>query len=374
LLRTGVLILGPAIALSIVTDIDIRWAIAASGLAALLYSAAGGITAVVWTDLIQFGVVLLCVGMSLVLVWGDVPGGPGTVWSEAAASGRLEVASTQLDFGTHLSLWGALLAYGTLVVGIAGTNQQAVQRYLSCTDLKAARRAAFLGWGIGFAALGLSLFLGVTLHSWMQLVPEGAALEAAAAPGMQDRALPLFILHRLPMGIAGLMVAAIFAASMSSMDSAFHSMSTATLVDFVRRFRKQPLDDAQELRLARWLTVGFGVVATGAAVVAASEGKGLLVTMITWLGYVAGPLLGLFALGVLSKRATEFGALAGVAVGALMVILAVLLDIPAQAKLSPLWLAPIALVLTYVVGLLVSLLDHPPPREKVEGLTLGSVD
>ena len=365
LLRTGILVLGPALALSAVTDLDLELAIVLSGVAALLYSAAGGITAVVWTDMIQLSVVVIGVVLTLGIVWGDVPGGASAVWEHAEANGKLEAVSFDTSFGTVFSLWGALLAYGTLALSVAGTNQQAVQRYMSCNDLRSARRAAVLGWAIGFVAVALTLFLGVALAAWSDLTPDGSVLANAG-----DRALPLFILHRLPAGLSGLLVAAIFAASMSSMDSAIHSMSTATLVDFVRRFRRTALEPRAELRLARVLTAAFGVVAIGLALLAARGERGLVDTLITWLGYFAGPLLGLFGLGVLSRRVPEAGALVGVTCGAFFVMLAVMFDLPTYGAFHPLWLAPVALLVTLLTGSVVSLALPPPPREQTDGLTL----
>ncbi len=374
LLRTGILVLGPALALTAVSDLDLQAAIVLSGVAALLYSAAGGITAVVWTDLIQLSVVVLGVLVSVVIVSSDVVGGAGAVWSHAAAEGRLEAVSTDLTFATPFTLVGALLAYGVLALSVAGTNQQAVQRYLACTDVHAARRAAFLGWGIGFFAVALTLFLGVAIHAWSDLSPAAERFTAAMAEEgrTNDSALPLFILHRLPAGISGLLVAAIFAASMSSMDSAIHSMSTATLVDFVRRFRARPMEARSELRLARLLTAVFGVLAILAALLAATAARGLLDTLITWLGYFAGPLLGLFGLGVLTRRTNEAGALIGTALGAGLVAGAVALELPARWAFHPLWLAPVALLTTLVGGFVAGLAFPPPQASQVEGLTLRS--
>lgn len=363
-MRAGILVLAPALAISAVFGWDVRWGIVVSGAAAVLYSAAGGLMAVVWTDMIQLAVVVFAVVFSLVLVSGDVPGGLGAIVQHATETGRLAIGSADMDLAKPYTLPWTLLAYGTLALSIAGTNQQAVQRYMACEDVRSARRAAFLGWGIGFVAVGLTLVLGAALHAWSVLAPGGDALVGTA-----DKVLPTFVLLRLPAGLAGLVVAAIFAASMSSMDSAIHSMSTATIVDFVRRFRREPMAPGRELRLARILTVVFGVLATGLAVFAAAAQTPLLRTLFTWLGYFAGPLLGLFVLGVLSRRATEAGALIGVGAGAALVLLGVALGLAPALGVHPLWFAPLALIVTVVVGWLSSLAFPGPPPSKLDGLT-----
>jgi SSS family solute:Na+ symporter len=366
MLRTGILVLGPALALSALLGFDLTAAIVLSGSAALLYSSVGGLAAVIWTDLIQFPVVLFGLAYALVLVAGDVPGGLPRVWEEAAAAGRLDVIDASLSsrVWSHpaYTLVGALVAYGTLALSYTGTNQQAVQRYLACRDVAAARRAAFLGWGLGLLAMGTTLFLGVALSVWSESAPGGEALAGAG-----DRVLPLFIAHRTPVGVSGLLVAAIFAASMSSMDSAIHAMSTATLVDFVRRFRRRPLEPARELLVARILTAAYGVLGIGAALLAAARGAQLLETLVTWLAFVAGPLFGLFLLGIFVPRANQGGALAGAGVGILVVVLVLALGLP--PGVHPLWLAPIAAAVTVAVGLAASLLGRPPPPERIEGLT-----
>jgi SSS family solute:Na+ symporter len=206
-----------------------------------------------------------------------------------------------------------------------------------------------LGWAVGVVTVLMTLLLGIAIFSWSALVPD--ALPQGLKP---DQVLVAFIQSRLPAGLAGLMVAAIFAAAMSSVDSAVQSLSTATTVDFVQRFRKSPLSDEQELRLARFLTLAFGVAALFIALQVSKAGTGLLETMVTWLGYFAGPLLGLFLLGMLTKRANETGALAGMTLAFTGIAVAVQFKIPAKLGCHPLWLAPAAVATTFLSGLAAS--------------------
>jgi SSS family solute:Na+ symporter len=309
-------------------------------------------------------VVLFAIFYSLAVIVGDVPGGAGAVLDHARAADQLEVVTLAPD-GTIFNLPGALVAYGLFAASLFGTGQQAVQRFLSCRDLAGARRAAYTAWAIGTTALFLSLLLGVCLAAWTSLVPGAPPLEEG------DRALPAFIGARLPAGVAGLMLAAIFAASMSSLDSAIHSTATAFLVDFVRRFSKRPPTPRAELFWARAATAGFGILATLGALLAAGQSKGILETLVTWLGYFAGPLLGLFLLGIASRRANEVGVLSGVATAFLAVGAAVLLGIPKALGLHSLWLAPFSAAVTLGVGWAASFLRPPPGAGRLEGLTWG---
>jgi SSS family solute:Na+ symporter len=172
----------------------------------------------------------------------------------------------------------------------------------------------------------------------------------------------------MPAGLAGLMLAAIFAASMSSMDSAIHAMSTATLVDFVRPLRRRAQSDRDDLVLARVLTGVFGVLAILAALVAAGQGDLMLRQLLRWLGYVAGPLLGLFLLGLLTRGANERGALIGTAAGGLVIVTAMVFHLPAAWGMAPLWFAPVALSVTVLVGRLTSVGAAVGPQ-RTRGLT-----
>jgi SSS family solute:Na+ symporter len=344
-LRTGLLVYAPALALSTVLGWSIETAISLTALCAILYSSFGGISAVIWTDLIQVGVIGVGVVASLFLIAGDVPGGFDTILETARNANRMQAVDLSFDWKNPFTLGWTVLAYGVLALSIAGTNQQAVQRYQSCRDLASSRKAALFGWGIGALVLGATLFLGVCLHAWTTLVPD-----ALPDPVKGDQVLPALILHRLPPGLAGLLVAAIFAASMSSIDSAIHSMSTATLIDFVRPHLRQPLTESAELRWARVLTALFGLIALGVALVAAQQEQGLFQTMVKWLGYFAGPLLGLFLLGIVTRRASQPGALLGVGLSFLGVIGSIVLELPAEYGFHPLWLAPVALGITLLVG------------------------
>jgi SSS family solute:Na+ symporter len=357
LLRASVLIYSPALALATILGWDVSTAIVVAAAAAIVYSAFGGISAVVWTDLIQFLVILFAVGYSLVLVAGDVPGGMPAILDHARAPGKLTAVNFSADMDTPFNLLGALVPYAVLALSLFGTNQQAVQRFLSCRDLGSARRAAVFGWAAGSLALGLTLLLGVCISAWADLAPVSFAVER------NDQVLPGFITTRLPAGIAGLMLAAIFAASMSSLDSAIHSMSTATIVDFLRRFSKREPDPRRELRVARMMTVLIGVAAIGGALVAAQAETQILETLVTWLGYFAGPLLGMFLLGMASRRATETGVL----VGAIASFSAVVVIVWQLGKMPwgihRIWLTPFSCASTVVLGWLVSRFGQAPNGE-----------
>jgi SSS family solute:Na+ symporter len=368
-LRASVLVYGAALVLSEMLGWSVEAAILTAAGIAVLYSAFGGLGAVVWTDLVQMIVVLLSVGGCLWIVAGDVPGGIPALLGHARASGRLEAVSLELEPSTPFNLLGSLVPYAVFATSLFGAGQQAVQRFLSVRDVSEARRAALTGWAVGTLALGTCLTLGVALAGWVDLAPDAEGFELEKG----DRLLPKFAVERLPAGLTGLLLAAVLAASMSSLDSAVHSMSTVLLVDGIRRVVAGSLSPSRELLLARLGTAGFGVLAIGGAFLAAAKGEAtLLETLVTWLGWFAGPLLGLFLLGLLSRRVDEPGALIGLGTAFVGIVAVVLAGGPRDWGFHPLWLAPASCLVTVEVALLVSLVRAPPGRERVAGLTLRS--
>ncbi len=350
LVRTGLLVYAPALVLATLLGWPIEAAIAVTAVAAIAYSSFGGIAAVVWTDLIQVIVIIVAVVASLALVASDLPSVEEAV-THAAETGRLDVFRDK-PWNTGFSLPWILVAYGVLSLQVAGTNQQAVQRYLACADLRAARKAAMTGWAVGAVVVVLTLVLGVAIQAWHAVLPE-------ALPGdlKGDQVIAAFIERRLPPGLAGLLIAAIFAASMSSLDSAIHSLSTALTVDFLRRFGRNQ-DRRRELVRARFATVVFGLVALGVAIYTARapDARGLLEDMIVWLGYFAGPFVGLFLLAMTTRRVSQAGACGAVLAAFAAQAACVGWDLPARLALEGglhrLWYAPASLLLTLLLGLL----------------------
>ncbi len=308
LFRTGILIYGPALALATITGVDVRWAIVAVGVVATIYTVLGGITAVIWTDALQVVVVLVGLGACIVTLTGEI-GGVGAALEIGAASGHWRVVDLDQPWTSVRSLPGAVIGYGLLAASVAGTNQQSVQRYLTCRDVAAARRAAWTGWAVGFVVTALTLVVGVLLYAYHL----GAGPDVVAELG-PDAVFPHFIGHVLPPGVSGLLIAAVFAAAMSSLDSALNSLATATMHDFVQRYRRRPVAPARRLIWARWVTVIWGVTAIAAALYVSGQGT-LLALAVRYMGYFAGPVLGLFVLALVPRRLGATAALLGAAIG-----------------------------------------------------------
>jgi SSS family solute:Na+ symporter len=343
LFRAGVLVYGPALALSTLTGMDLTLTILIVGIIASAYTVMGGLTAVVWTDALQVGVVIAGLAACLAVVHGAVDGGLAESFRLARADGRMDVVDPEAAWNSVRSWPGAVFGYGILALAVFGTNQQTVQRYLSCRDVTEARRAAWLGWALGAFITALTLLVGIAFYGFYQTHADRLPADLPA-----DSILPFFVAEELPPGLAGLLIAAILAAAMSSLDSALSSLATTCEVDFLGRLR--PASDADRLRRARWLTLAAGVLATAAALLLAGRGT-LLALAVRVMGWFAGPVLAVFLLA-LARRRFAPGLVLGSALGGAAVVL--MASVPGlwPEHLKPgIWSAALGTVVTLAIAL-----------------------
>ena len=301
----GVVLYAPALTLSVVTGIHLSMAILLMGILATGYTVLGGLSAVLWTDLVQFVILVagaIWVAVSLCL---NVPGG---------VSGILEIAR-QTD---HLRLveWRFSLVEMTgIAVGVSyffqlmqdyGTDQVTVQRLMAVKTFRGMAKAVIFNSIADLVIVALLLFVGLGLFAFYFSFPESLAEGISG-----DKVLPYYIIHSLPPGISGLLITAIFAAAMSSMDSGINSMTTVLVSDFVQPLRKTPQTEQHDVRLARLLTLVLGTLATAVAFYVSGIEQ-IIKASSSFLGLFGGPVLALFLLGMLTRRANFAGWLVGV--------------------------------------------------------------
>jgi SSS family transporter len=307
LARMGVVTYLPALAIAHATGLPHEACILICGAVAILYTVLGGMEAVVWTDVLQTFAIFGGAPAAIVVLVADA-GGPGAVWSEVSAAGKARVWNPSWSVLTDAG-WLVLLGGWFLQFGPYSADQAIVQRYLSTPDEKSAARAIWMnGWlsaPVGF----LFLVVGAGLWAWFRMHPERLEI------GMtNDEVFPLFLMQGLPPGVGGLILAALAAAAMSTLDSGMHSCATVATHDFWLRLRRTPPADDAVLRTARRFTFAAGVVATGIALaLAAGEVRSLLLFFLKVLGLVMSGVAGVFTLGVLVRRAGTAAALAGAA-------------------------------------------------------------
>ncbi len=232
--RVGIVLYLPALALSTATGLDVRLAIVVMGVLCTLYTVLGGIEAVIWTDLLQVFVLLGGALLSLLVIGGDVDGGFSEVISRGLADDKFRMANWSWDY-TAAAFWVVLVGRTLENMIPYTTDQTVVQRYLTTATEKDAARSIWLGTLMSVPSAVLFFGVGTALYAFYKGHPQ--MLDPSLAT---DAIFPLFIIEQLPAGVSGLVIAAVFAAAMSSLDSSLNSVSAVVVTDFYRPFARNP--------------------------------------------------------------------------------------------------------------------------------------
>ncbi len=464
LLRGGWLatvIYAPSVALSAVIDIpgiaehQETWAIILTlGVVATIYTTMGGIEADIWSDVIQFFVLVGGMGLICFYVLRDMQGWH-RVWDIAKQTQRSYpmssgkefwdwVLNPNLKFSVELTFLWILVGTTLGRINDGGTDQLTLQRYFSARSIRESIRAIWIAHIVNFPLLPLLYFTGTAIFVYFHIYGDNFA----NLPQNPDQMLPYFVAAVLPVGISGLFIAALFAATMSSVDSGMNSLSATCITDYYRRLRgtestessrrsfdkfvaalgavvitgilvaiglgmvpstwiaaqgsigllivalavacvavivgllvyssvTRPLlrralarsqpevaDEAHYLRASRYTTIFWGLTATLVALFVGQLGQ-IYKIAVMLMGFWTGPLLGIFLLGLFTRRANATGVIAGAIIGAICAgIWALVLDY------TPWLYAFVGLVPTLAVGYLVSMATAPPEPEQIAGMTL----
>ncbi|MGI9473003.1 MAG: sodium:solute symporter [Rubripirellula sp.] len=328
--RMGTIMFGVAIGLHALTGWDIASIILATGVLVTFYTLLGGIEAVIWTDVVQsivlMGGALLVFGM---LIFG-MPEGPTQAFRLAADAGKMSLGSWRPEITTS-TVWVVFLFGLFINLTNFGIDQSFVQRYHTAESEAAAKRSVWFG-AILYVPISLLFFLiGAALFSYYSTQPQlldevrqSVALKESVDPStlsaadIGDKVLPHFIATKLPTGLAGLLIAAIFAAAMSSIDTSLNSSATVLLKDLYQRYLVPDIDERQAMLVLRLATVGIGLIGTGVALALIGQ-KSILDAWWKLQGIFSGGMLGLFLLGILARRANAGVGLIAVVLGVLVI-------------------------------------------------------
>ncbi|MFH2203679.1 MAG: sodium/solute symporter [Elusimicrobiota bacterium] len=354
ILASGVRLAGCAIAVSVFFGLELKTAIVLIALFAMVYTTSGGIKAVIWTDILQLSLFLIGAVVSIALIWSALPDGFAQFIDIGAAHGKFTTFNFAFDLDDATTFWAGNFFAVVIGLAVGATDQDIAQRLLTCRNVKNAQGAAIAYGAASLLTTLVFLTVGAALFAYYQVFPDPAAAQYAAA-GRNDFIYPHFIRTVLPMGVRGLLVAALLAAAMSSLDSALNGLASTVYVDLYVPFATRRLDDGQSIRLSRGLVVVFGVILAGVAMLFGGD------TSILWLGlrimgYTYGALLGVFLLAVLTKsRGHEYANVAAMATSVL-VVLFLTADLPPgpaalrSGLLSPLGISQIAWPWAIVIG------------------------
>jgi SSS family transporter len=301
----------------------------------LFYTFEGGMTAVIWTDVVQMIMYVLGALVSFFVLLGRIPGGFAHVLDAGLAAGKLQVFDFHWSWTYPYTFWAGVIGGCFLTTASHGTDQLVVQRLLSAKDQRQSRIALLSSWAVIFVQFSLFLTIGLMLWVYRGGRP---------IPGKSDSLYPAFIWESLPRGIAGLAMAAILAAAMANLSAALNSLASATVVDFYQPWTRGRHSAAHYLRISRFSTVFWGAVLAAIALFASQWGS-VLESGLSIASVTLGILLGVFLLGVLTRRPGENAAIMGVIAGALTMIY-----IRFGTKIPFTWWVPIGSAATFGGG------------------------
>lgn len=311
--RVGTILYLVALALAPLTGWSVATIIIVTGILVTIYTLIGGIEAVIWTDVVQSIVLSLGILLCLGIIFFDMPEGPGQVFTVAAEADKFSLGS----FGLSLSqptFW-VILIFGLFInLQNFGIDQSYVQRYATARSEKAAKRSVWLGALLYIPISALLFLIGTGLYAFYHVQPD--LLPDTIAKG--DKVFPHFIATELPTGFTGILIAAVMAAAMSSVDSSLNSSATLIWCDLFKKFEGEKATEAEGMKVLHRATIAFGIIGTCAAL-AMIRVESALDTWWKLSSIFSGGILGLFLLGLIVKKAHNVAAVTGVVIGILVI-------------------------------------------------------
>lgn len=320
----------------------------------LFYTYRGGLTAVIWTDVIQLAIYISGTALAVMLALHALPGGWAEVTELAALHGdKLRVFNFAFNGHQPYLFWSGLIGGAFLSTASHGTDQLIVQRLLAARTMRQSQAAVIASGVVIFFQFSLFLIAGAVLFAFYHRFPPAAGFTRA------DQVFPSFVVTQLPTGLAGLVVAAILAAAMANLSAAFNSLASSSVMDFYKPFVRPGADEKHYLRVSRLLTLVWGAVLVLIALLAQRFNRSVLELALTIASVPYGSMLGIFLLGVLTKRATGLAA----AIGALAGLLT-LLAVMGLTSVAWTWYAAIGTCVTFAVGLAASSMTNSTHSQK----------
>lgn len=303
----------------------------------LIYTIEGGLRAAIWTDVLQQTIYVAGTIIALLTILHLVPGGWSTIHTVSGQAGKFHVLNLSWNPTTTYTLWSGLIGGTFLTMASHGTDQLIVQRLLSARTQGQSKAALIMSGVAILAQFSLFLLIGAALFAYYRLYPPASAFTRS------DTIFPVFIVEHMPHGVSGLLIAAILAAAMSNLSAALNSLSSTVIVDGYARLRPES-SEQRRLKLSRVAMVLWGLILFVLALVARHGGRvieiGLSIASVAY-----GALLGAFLLGVLTRTASERGAMAGMVCG-----LAINLYLWLFTRISFTWYVVLGSAVTFIVG------------------------
>lgn len=350
----AVVIYAPSLVVAQATGLPVQAVVLATGIGTMIYTLVGGIRAVIWTDTLQVGILLSGIAVTIWMVLGRVPGGLDQIIQTADAAGRLKFVDWSFSLTETYTVWGGLIGGTFLLISQFGSNQAEIQRFLTTKSIRHANLA--MGSSMLMATVvGISLFfIGTTLFGFYTAFPDKGGLTIDP-----NRIFAKFIIEEMPVGMRGLLIAAVLSASMSAISVVLNSLATVVITDFAPLWRRE----ASTIGGARWMTLFVGVGVTMLACFADRFGN-MLEASTRIISLFIGSVTGIFLLGMLSRRVNARSGFYGMIAGMVAAFV-----INFGTDVSFLWLSPISGMITIGTGIIWSGLSKEVTPEVVKELS-----
>lgn len=336
---SGIMLYTTALVLEFITGIDVVTAIMIVATVAVAYTMMGGLSAVIWTDVIQSGILFIGVLVTLVLLVGALPDGFFGTLEALKTAGKTNPFEYSVDPAKVGTIWTGVIAMSVYHVVVYGVNQMMVQRTLAAKTLGDAKKSYLLLGYVAFPVFVLFFGMGILFYSYYG----GKSFD-------NENLIVLdFVATMGVPGLMGIVTAAIVAAAMSSLDSSLNSMATVTTLDFYQKFGKKDASPEHYLKATRWFTLMWAVMMVVPAIIFTKSGGSVLEVLSKVGSFFVGAKLAMFGLGFFSKHTTERGLMIGVVAGFLS-----LWYVEYNMDVAWPWYCPIGGIVSIVVGWLSS--------------------
>lgn len=356
--RMSIIMYLPSMVLANLTGINVNILIIVMGVIAIIYSYTGGLKSVLWTDFIQGSVLLIGVTFALIFLVMHINGGMGEIFNAFQAGKFIGTEEPWFDVNIMKnSVFIIVVGAGLNTCSSYISSQDIVQRFTTTTDTKKLNKMMLTNGALSIFIATVFYLIGTGLYVFYGQNPE------LAQTAQQDQIFASFIAYQLPVGITGILLAAIYAASQSTLSTGLNSVATSWTLDIQERLSKKEMSFKLQTRIAQFVSLGVGIVAIIISMVLANgEIKSAYEWFNGFMGLVLGVLGGTFVLGAFTKKATTLGAYVAFAVAAIVIIWVKY----TKPEVSIWAYSLITIGISVVVGMIVSLIQRAVTGNKEE--------
>ena len=315
-LGNGVRVFAIALVLEVITGYSLISILIVICGVTIIYTILGGMKAVIWTDVLQAGILITGGIVSVVLLLVKLPFSFSDLVSNPIIAEKLTLFNFSTSLSTPYTFWACVLGGAFFGMASHGTDQVMVQRLLTCASIKQSQKALIVSGFVVAVQFFLFLFVGILLYAFYHLLPH----HGQVIPDNPDKIFPYFISQEFPIGLAGLVIAGVLSAAMSTLSGALNAFSATTIAELYVPYMKKERSNSQLLNLSRFATFAWGVAMIGIAYMARNWGQ-VLEAGLTIASFVYGGMLGVFLLGLFFPHVSSRDAIIGIAAGVLSVVL-----------------------------------------------------